>query len=118
MAVTPADTLAHLRRLERARREAGAERARRLRSRLPEAVRCLREIHGARRVWLFGSLARGTPHASSDVDLAAEGVTAASYFAALADLMLIFGTAVDLVRTEQAGPTLRERILAEGEEQP
>jgi hypothetical protein len=37
------------------------------------------------------------------------------YFAALADLMTLFGAAVDLVRLEEAPESLRGRILAEGE---
>ena len=117
MPVTPKDALAHLRRLEDARREAGVERANRLRARLPEAVRLLRE-KGAARVWLFGSLAEGRPRVTSDVDLATEGLPAAGYFSVLGNLMAIFGSAVDLVRLETAPDSLRERILADGEEQP
>ena len=117
MAVTPKETLAHLRRLEHARKAAGAARARRLRDRLPEAVRRLRE-RGAKRVWLFGSLAEGKPRENSDVDLAVEGLPAAGYFDVLADLMTVFGCAVDLVRLETAPESLRQRVLDAGEEQP
>ena len=117
MTVTPAETLAHLRRMERARVEAGAERASRLRERLPEAVRRLRE-RGARRVWLFGSLAEGGVRETSDVDLAVDGLPATGYFGVLADMMAVFGCSVDLVRLEAASDSLRERILTEGAEQP
>ena len=117
MAVTPQDTLAHLRRLEVARLEAGADRARRLRACLPEAVRRLRE-RGARRVWLFGSLAEGRARATSDVDLGVEGLPDVGYFEVLGDMMGLFGCAVDLVRLEAASDSLRERILSSGEEQP
>ena len=117
MPVTPAETIVHLQRLERARSEAGAERARRLRGRLPEGVRRLRE-RGAARAWLFGSLAEGGVRETSDVDLAAEGLPSTGYFEVLAEMMAIFGCAVDLVRLEEASDSLRERILTEGEEQP
>jgi predicted nucleotidyltransferase len=117
MAVTPEETLAHLRRLERARLEAGARRGQRLRALLPEAVRRLRQ-RGATRIWLFGSLAEGRPRAASDVDLAVEGLPAVDYFAVLGDVMAVFGCSVDLVRLETASESLRDRILTEGQEQP
>lgn len=117
MAVTPQQALAHMLRLELARREAGRERARRLRARMPEAVQHLR-ARGARRVWLFGSLADGSARATSDVDLAVEGLPGTGYFEVLGEMMRIFGCAVDLVRLETASDSLRERILTEGEEQP
>lgn len=112
--VTPADTARHLRRRAAAEQAAADARAVRLRALLPAAVRCLRERYGADRVLLFGSLAVGEHHAGSDVDLAASGVPAARYFAALGDLMEIFGAPVDLVRLEEAPPSLAERIEAEG----
>lgn len=92
-----------------------AERARRLRSRLPAAVDCLRERYGAKAVILFGSLANGSCRTDSDVDLAVTGLSEARYFKALADLMGIFEGPVDLVRLEEAPPSLIERIHAEGE---
>ena len=64
---------------------------------------------------LFGSVADGTCHANSDIDLAVSGLGADRYFEALADLMEIFAGPVDLVRLEDAPEGLRERIDAEGE---
>lgn len=72
------------------------------------------DSHGARRVWLFGSLVAGSPTAHSDVDLAVEGLSSNAYFGALADLMELFHGRVDLVRWEEAPESLRARILAEG----
>lgn len=69
---------------------------------------------GAVEVWLFGSLATAHVHPGSDVDLAVLGLPATSYFTALADLMELFGTPVDLVRIEEAPTSLRERIAREG----
>jgi predicted nucleotidyltransferase len=51
----------------------------------------------------------------SDVDIAASEVPPENYFAALADLMEVLGTPVDLVRLEDAPESLRDRIAAEGE---
>jgi predicted nucleotidyltransferase len=72
--VSPVDTTRHLARLARERRERAAERAQRLRERLPAAARLLREIHGAERVLLFGSLTTGSYCETSDVDLGVEGL--------------------------------------------
>jgi predicted nucleotidyltransferase len=49
------------------------------------------------------------------VDLAVEGLPATAYFQALAELMALFGTRVDLVRLEEAPPSLCERVDEEGQ---
>ena len=72
------------------------------------------EAHGATRVRLFGSLASGDYTGRSDVDLAVEGLASEEYFEALADLMELFDAPVDLVRLENARPSLRDRVAAEG----
>ena len=69
----------------------------------------------ARRVVLFGSLANGTHDEQSDVDLAVEGLPSAVYFHALADLRDLFAGPVDLVRIEEAMPSLLARIQEEGQ---
>jgi predicted nucleotidyltransferase len=90
------------------------KRAQRLKGLLPEARRVLVEVHGARRVRLFGSLANGDYNGRSDVDLAVEGLASDEYFEALAELMELFDAPVDLVQLESARPSLRDRIAAEG----
>ncbi len=114
--VTPADTARHLRRRAAEAEAQGSERARQHRSRLPDAVTCLRQCYGARLIVLFGSVANATCHVDSDVDLAVSDLEPVLYFKALADLMAIFEGPVDLVRLEEAPPSLRECIDAEGEE--
>lgn len=99
MPVTATETALHLRALEAAEHCAGRDRAGRLLSHLAEARRTLVERHGARRVWLFGSLVAGQPTAESDVDLAVDQLPKAAYFAALADLMALFhGPVLRLLR--------------------
>lgn len=99
-----------------AARQARAEaRAVRLRALLAPAAEMLRARFCAKHVCLFGSLADGTFSERSDVDLAVTGMPGICYFDALAELMRLFGLPVDLVRTEEAGESLRERISAEGQ---
>ena len=95
---------------------AAHERAGLLRARLGEVARLLGK-RGARRIWLYGSLLPGRqPHGSSDVDLAVEGLPAAGLMRTLLDVEDLIEAEVDLVRLEEAGPSLVRRILAEGQE--
>jgi predicted nucleotidyltransferase len=114
MGVQVSEATAQLRRRAEERARAGELRAARPQALLPAAAAMLRERYGAQEIVLFGSLATGTANAESDVDLAARGVRSDDYFAALADLMAVFGGPVDLVRLELAPPSLMDRIAAEG----
>jgi predicted nucleotidyltransferase len=114
MAVTAADAARHLRSRAAERARVAEERAARLMSLVPSAAELLRNRYAAREVVLFGSLATGSFTERSDVDLAVRGIGQAEYFAALADLMALFGGPVDLVRLEQAPTSLGDRIAAEG----
>lgn len=70
------------------------------------------------RVWLFGSLLDPEQaHKQTDIDLAVQGLDAAAYFSALAEVYhcLPFGVDLDLVTMETAQPSLREHILQTGE---
>ena len=113
MATGVQTTLAHLRRQEDGRRAAGRARADRVSQHLPEVARRLR-ARGAERIWLFGSMARSDPGPGADVDLAVTGLPRSCYFDVLAELMETLGVEVDLVRIEEASPSLVERIEAEG----
>lgn len=113
--VTPTETARLLQQRARASAAAGEERARRLRARLPAVVRCLRQDYGVDQVILFGSVANRTCGPSSDLDLAVSGLSRRDYFKALADLMSLLEGPLDLVRLEEAPPSLRERIAAEGQ---
>ncbi len=78
----------------------------------------LRRRFGARRVFIFGSLAgQGPWHARSDIDIAVEGLAPERYFDALRECWALLpeGLELDLIPLESAPPTLRARILGEEE---
>jgi predicted nucleotidyltransferase len=67
---------------------------------------------GARRVWLFGSLARGAlPDRCSDLDLAVEGIPPSRLRAIALELAGTAASKVDLVDMATAYPPLRPHIL-------
>jgi predicted nucleotidyltransferase len=82
---------------------------------LPQAVALLRGL-GAERVWLFGSLATGAPHAGSDVDLLVRGLPSAQRTRAWLALEELFEASVDLVPDEAASSTFRDAALRRGRE--
>jgi len=107
---------------ERRRREAEQSRRERIRVARQTAEICSRLLvdrFGARKVYLFGSLASGRmPHERSDIDLAVEGLAPGGvYWRALAELWKCLppGIQLDLVPIEDAEPGLAERIFKEGE---
>lgn len=78
-------------------------------------ARILAREFGARRVWLFGSVATGDVfHTQSDIDLAVEGVDDDRWTEVERRLEEVSRFAFDLVAIEQASPTLRERVFREG----
>ena len=71
--------------------------------------------HGARRVLLFGSVARRRPlRVDSDIDLAVEGMPVENYYRLVGDLQTASGRLVDLVRLESARAPIKQIILLEG----
>lgn len=78
----------------------------------------LKERFGARRVLLFGSLAReGAWHAHSDIDLAVEGLAAEDFFPAYSACRALLPRELelDIVPLENVYPEMRARILQEVE---
>lgn len=114
LTITAAEIAGHLRGRAAVRARAAQDRAGRLLAAVPAAAELLRSRYGARELVLFGSLATGSFTDRSDVDLAVRGIDPVDYFAALADLMELFGGPVDLVRLEQAPASLVARVVAEG----
>lgn len=70
---------------------------------------------GAKRVILFGSVARKRAlRPESDIDLAVEGMAAHGYYQIVGDLRTTQGRAVDLVRFESLRESFRKVIAVEG----
>ena len=71
--------------------------------------------HGAKRVILFGSVARKARlHADSDIDLAVEGMSKETYYRLAGDLLTTNGKRIDLVRLEDVRESFRRIIALEG----
>jgi uncharacterized protein len=81
------------------------------------AARMLKEKYGAKRVVLFGSLARGDCWKGFDVDLAVEGVER-DFFGAWADVERLIDRKVDLIDLKNATPLLLKRLKQDGIELP
>src|SRR5215510_10841063 len=78
------------------------------------AAKFLRE-QGAKRVWLFGSLAKGRqPTVHSDFDFAVEGLPGDRLFGSVGHLLQILPRPVDVVEFESCPTLLREQILQHG----
>jgi predicted nucleotidyltransferase len=87
----------------------------RLRARREEILGFAAE-HGARNVRVFGSVVRGEPNPSSDVDLLVEmepGRSLIDLVGLWQDLEDMLGTHVDVLSDGGVSPHLRERIYAE-----
>jgi uncharacterized protein len=72
--------------------------------------------HGATRVRVFGSWARGEQRPGSDLDLLVEMAPGRSLLDLIAikqDLQDLLNCAVDVVTEKSLSPYLRERVLAE-----
>lgn len=87
----------------------------RLRARRKEILTCAAE-HGARNVRVFGSMARGEPDATSDVDFLVQmepGRNLLDLVGLWQDLEDLLGTQVDVLSEGGVSPHLRERIYAD-----
>ena len=78
------------------------------------AASFLRE-QGAKRIWLFGSLAKGRrPTVHSDFDFAVEGLPGDRLFGSVGYLLQVLPRPIDIVELESCSPLLREQILEHG----
>jgi predicted nucleotidyltransferase len=116
MAVEPAVAAATFRARQAAADAVARGRAKRILGSLPACVALLRAEFGASRIWLFGSLARGEPHAESDLDLAVLGLDPALVDRASAALERIAACPVDIVPMESAVASFWATLAAEGRE--
>jgi len=83
-----------------------------------QAAELLKTEFGAQRVVVFGSLLQPELfHVRSDVDLAAWGIDEQFYYRAVAQLLSLDPEiSLDLVRVEDASPSLQATILRDGGE--
>ena len=72
------------------------------------------EENGVKRVFLYGSEAKGSQHSFSDIDLACEGISPDRFFKVLGRLLLMIERPVDLVDLKDVKETFRKRIEREG----
>ena len=99
----------------RQEREALDQTAQQAREQAQVCAKALVEEHGAERVYLIGSLARGSSfHPRSDIDLVVAGIAPERYFAVLADIAERAGREIDLILLESATPALLECVANEG----
>lgn len=80
---------------------------------LREFEKILRQ-HGAEKIILYGSLARGDYRVDSDIDLCYEGIPAYDYFRVLAECLLLAHRRFNLTDLKTAKGYFRDRILTEG----
>ncbi len=79
---------------------------------LAQDAAALLYARGAGRVWLFGSLAKGTTQDKrSDIDLAVEGLPPALRDAAVGELRARFRSRIDLLPMETIAPGLRASVF-------
>ena len=81
-----------------------------------ESILQLADLHGARNVRVFGSVARGDVTAESDVDFLVdmeEGRTLLDLVGLWQDLQDLLGRNVDVISEGGISPHLRAKILAE-----
>jgi predicted nucleotidyltransferase len=85
-----------------------------LKAEIQTAVEILK-AYGAKRVILFGSVARSLA-SPQDIDLACEGLPPARFFAALGKLLSVLSVPVDLIDLEEAElrSSLQQRVSREG----
>jgi uncharacterized protein len=79
-------------------------------------VKAIAARHGAGRVWVFGSVARGDASADSDLDLLVEVTGKPSPWfpgGLVAELESLLGRRVDVVEREALQPSLRDRVIRE-----
>ncbi len=82
----------------------------------PETIREVAERHGATRVRVFGSFARGDIHGNSDLDLLVElkpGRSLLDVIAIKQDLQDLLGRRVDVVTERSISPYMRDAVCAE-----
>ena len=103
---------------ERAEQEVALQRelASKARAEAMRVAQVLVRDFGARRVYLYGSLAQEDGfHQQSDVDLAVEGIAPQRFFKVWASAGVHSSVPIDLVDLDEVGDKMRRLILEYGE---
>lgn len=77
-------------------------------------VRSILLNHGAQKIILYGSLAKGDYRPDSDIDVCVEGLPDQKFFRALAECLLQVHHHVSVLDLKTVKGYLRQRILTEG----
>ncbi|MBM3701183.1 MAG: nucleotidyltransferase domain-containing protein [Actinobacteria bacterium] len=82
-----------------------------------KCVRILKNKYNVKKVFLVGSLVRGSVHNKSDIDLVVEGLSSDLYIKSLTELwdILPSGVELNLIPFEDAFESLKEKTIKEGE---
>jgi len=82
-----------------------------------KCVDILKNKYKVEKVFLIGSLVKGTVHEKSDIDLVVKGLSSDIYIEALTELwdFLPGGVELNLIPYEDAFDTLKEKTIKEGE---
>jgi len=86
----------------------------------PDILQDIRQIestlrrHGAAKIILYGSLARGDYRADSDIDICVVGLPERKFFRALAECLMNTQRRMSVLDLQGVRGYLRERILEEG----
>jgi predicted nucleotidyltransferase len=70
--------------------------------------------YGARKIIVYGSVARGDYRADSDIDICCEGIPPEYYFRALAECMMAMQRHVSVLDFASLHGYFKERIVREG----
>ena len=70
--------------------------------------------HGAHRIILYGSLARGDYRPDSDIDVCVEGIPDDQYFRVLAECLMRSAPRVSVLNFEDTSGYFRQRVIDEG----
>ena len=69
---------------------------------------------GARKIILYGSLARGDYKLHSDIDICVEGIPKENYFRAIAECLMEIDRRISVLDFDKLQGYFKERILSEG----
>ncbi len=79
-----------------------------------EKIKQILQRFGAKKIILYGSVARGEYTSESDIDVCFEGLPDSNYFPALAECLMKIDRRVSILDFENVKGYLRRRILEEG----